>query len=131
MNKNELYHKDHKYIKREWVKGKWRYWYDDKGTVTKSKKYNEYDLNDHTMYTTTKQTISTDSLFTPMNKTERYTDSAGENHKVITDYEGKVERTVEAGADFIARVIQKKAADIAFKRAANNMLREYIKKASN
>ena len=81
------------------------------------------------MYTTTKQTVSTDSLFTPGNKTEKYTDAEGNNHKTVTDYEGKVERTVEAGANFIANVLQKAAADIAFKRAANDILKEYKKKA--
>lgn len=130
---DELKHadwKNHKYLKKiKTASGNWRYVYDSKGTVTKSKKYNEYDVDEHKMYTTTKQTVSTDSLFTPGNKTERYTDAEGNNYKTVTDYEGKVERTVEAGANFIANVLQKAAADIAFKRAANDILKEYKKKA--
>lgn len=37
-NVDELYHAKFKYIKREWIKGKWRYWYEDskiKKTATK------------------------------------------------------------------------------------------------
>ena len=37
-NADELYHAKFKYIKREWIKGKWRYWYEDskiKKTATK------------------------------------------------------------------------------------------------
>lgn len=127
MGKNELYH--WKYIDKKKVNGKWRYIYDNKGTLTKVKKYREYDVDEHKFYDTTKRTIETDSLFTPGNKTEKYVDEKGEEQKIVTDYDGKVERTVEAGANFIASVLQKAAADIAFKRAANDILKEYKKKA--
>lgn len=124
---DELMH--FKYVKREKKNGKWRYWYDDKGRTTETKKYTEYSVDDHKFYKTTERKVETDSMFTPMNKTETYTDSKGENHKTVTDYEGKVERAIQTGADYIARVLKKKASDFAFKRAERKLLNEYKKKA--
>lgn len=124
---NELIHV--KYTKREKVNGKWRYWYDDKGRTTSTKKYTEYSTDDHKFYNVTERKVETDSVFAPRNKKEVYTDSNGENHKIITDYEGKLERTIQTGANFIARVIKKKAADFAFKRAEKKMVDDLMKNA--
>lgn len=122
--------KNHKYLKKiKTASGQWRYVYDNKGKTVTEKKYNEYDVDYHKMYTTTERTVNTDSLFTPMKKTEIHTDSEGKHHKTVTDYDGKVERAVEAGTNFIARTLKKTASDIAFKRAANDLLKDYKKKA--
>lgn len=133
MNNHDwMAHRDHKYIKREWIKGKWRYWYDDQGKTEVTKKYNEYSSDDHEMYITTEKKVKTNSVFTPMNKTEITTDSkTGEKHKTVTDYEGKLERAIQTGANFVANAIHKKAFDIAARREMKKIQKDLLNKARN
>ena len=127
MKNDELYH--WKYKSRYKLNGKWRYIYDDKGRTTATKKYNEYSVDDHKMYTTTERKVQTDSLLTPINKTEIYTDSKGENHKTVTDYEGKIERAAQTGANYIANAIKKGVFNVALRVEMKKMTYDLKKKA--
>lgn len=107
---DELYH--WKYIKREKVNGKWKYYYDeDLNNAYKSGKQSEIAINAHqhgktTEYVQKKKYEDTDNLFSTKSSYEITTDRSKDE---ITTYKrGKIERALADGERWIFEKFLKK-----------------------